>query len=158
MKRRNAIFKAIAAFAIAAAALCANVLWAAAAPSPFNRGEEQSAPQTMLAYVAFGQHLGDGLVLFFVDEVLWVHDTDLPNDYGIDNSTEEWIAFFATRQTAYSMWQFVSEGDVGFMESVEMSDDEFFAQLLDGWREGVLLAEITVSVPIIESIFEVYTP
>jgi hypothetical protein len=146
--------KARPIIALAVAALCAYANVAAAASPALE--EEKSA--TMLAYVKVDQRLDDGSVRFLADEVSWIHDARLPNDYGICNEVEHWAPYVAGENTACSLWMFIPEGESGFMQSVEMGLDAFIDELLSGWREGMLLAEITVSGVVVESIFEQYTP
>lgn len=156
MKRRKTVCKAIAAFTVAALVLCAYVFSVAAAPSV--RADVEGASRTMPAYVKSDKRLGNGFVQFLADEVLWIDGADMPNNCDLDNAVGDWVPCAAAEQTGCSLWQFVPEDDVGFMESVEMSLDEFVAEMADGWREGMLLAKITVSEGVVESIFEEYTP
>lgn len=113
MKKRKTFCHGITVFMIAAVLLCASAFSAAAA------GEDiEGSPRTMLAYVKFEERLDGGIVQFLVDEVLWIDDTEMPNDYELYNEDEDWVPYVATEDTACSMWFFSEES--GFMESREM--------------------------------------
>ncbi len=111
--------------------------------------------RTKLALVRLERILADGTVWIEIDNVEWVDDYMQPNGYRIDNNVEEWVSYLVTSDTEYALWHYIP--DVG-MQLIPMSLEDWISELGDGWRQGILLADIEIERGQVGSIVERYVP
>lgn len=116
---------------------------------------QEKRMRTKLALVRLERILADGTVWIEIDNVEWVDDYMQPNGYRIDNNVEEWVSYLLTSDTKCALWHYIP--DVG-MQLIPMSLEDWTSELGDGWRQGILLADIEIENSTFLSVIEHYVP